>query len=77
MTYWDKEPGARLIIGHYLTHAVKLARIQFNLPNLALYSKLELEQELIPYVGYVSGPLDFSVSDLEIENEGSTPLFLI
>jgi len=76
LTYWDKEPGARIIIAHYLTHAVKLARIQYNLQNLALYSKLELGEALIPYVGYVSGPLDFALSDIEIENEGSTQLFL-
>ena len=76
LTYWDKEPGARIIIAHYLTHVVKLARIQFNLPNLALISKLEFGEALIPYVGYVSGPLDFVVSDLEIETEGIASFFL-
>ena len=56
----DKDTGARLLIGHYLVHAVLLARSQFGLDRLVVSSEVEVEPEEVPNLGYLSGNLDFT-----------------
>jgi hypothetical protein len=63
----DKEANVRLIIGHYISHAVKQARKQFALPKLAFASKFDVTPEIIPNVGIVSGALDFVCVSIQTE----------
>lgn len=61
----DKEAGNRVIIAHYLTHAIKLARIEFDLKRLACSSEVDVPAEQIPDVGYLSGTLDFVIATIK------------
>jgi hypothetical protein len=61
----DKEAGNRVIIAHYLTHAIKLARKEFNLQRLACSSEVDVPAEQIPDVGYLSGTLDFVIATIK------------
>ena len=56
----DKEAGARLLIGHYLCHAVLLARKHFALSRLVVASEIDVEPEEVPHMGWLSGILDFA-----------------
>jgi hypothetical protein len=56
----DKEAGARLLIGHYLCHAVLQARQIFGLDRLVFNSEVDVEPEQIPDVGWLTGILDFA-----------------
>jgi hypothetical protein len=68
----DKEAGARLLIGHYLCHAVKLARQLFNLPRLVFHSEVDIEPQHVGDIGWLSGILDFAVSNVKGDGEIGT-----
>jgi hypothetical protein len=61
----DKEANVRLLIGHYLSHAVNLARIHLKLPRLAFHSELDLTEEIVPNVGLLSGTVDFVCATIQ------------
>jgi len=65
----EKEAGARLLIGHYMCHAVLLARREFGLHRLVLNSEVEVEAVEVPKVGWLTGTLDFTTS--LVAGEGS------
>ena len=54
--------GGRVIIGHYLTYAIRLARKEFDLNRLVCSSEIDVAAEQIPNVGYLSGTLDFMIA---------------
>jgi hypothetical protein len=58
----EKEAGARLLIGHYMCHAVLLARREFGLHRLALHSEVEIDAVEVPKLGWLTGTLDFATS---------------
>jgi hypothetical protein len=60
-----KEAGNRVIIAHYISHAIKMARQQFHLNRLACDSEKDVSAEHIPNVGYLSGILDFVIGIVE------------
>ena len=55
----DKEVATRLIIAHFLVHAVLLARIKFHMLRLALHQEVSVDEQIIPSIGHLSGDLDF------------------
>lgn len=59
------EAGNRVIIAHFVCHAINIARIQFNLPRLALASKVDVPGEAIPDIGFMSGTLDFATESIK------------
>jgi hypothetical protein len=61
----DKEAGNRVIIAHYLTHAIKIARQQYKLNRIVCSSEVEVSGEQIPNVGHLSGTLDFVVGTIK------------
>jgi hypothetical protein len=63
----NKGANVRLLIGHYLVHAVKLAKAQFDLPTLTFHSKLGVSPEIVPGVGILSGDLDFVCATIKGE----------
>lgn len=65
-----KEAGNRVIIAHYISHAIKMARQQFHLNRLACDLEKDVSVEHIPNVGYLSGTLDFAIGIVE----GNGPL---
>jgi hypothetical protein len=70
----DKDANVRLLIGHYLSHAVKEARRQFQMPRIAFASELDVPGEIIDNVGIVSGTLDFVCAN--VAGKGSLGTFL-
>jgi len=72
----DKEANVRLLIGHYLTHAVKEARRQFQKPRIAFASELDVPGEIVENVGIVSGTLDFVCANVAGEGSLGTSLQL-
>lgn len=56
----DKEAGTRLLIGHYLCHAVIQAREIFSLDRLVFNAEVDVEPEQIPHFGWLTGILDFA-----------------
>lgn len=58
----DKEAGSRLLIGHYICHAVLLARREFGLHRLVLNIEVEVEAVEVPNLGWLTGTLDFATS---------------
>jgi hypothetical protein len=56
----EKESGCRIITAHYMTHAVKIARAQYELPRLIILSEHPISGEHVPNVGVLSGVLDFA-----------------
>lgn len=69
ITARDKEAGARLLIGHYMCHAVLLARREFGLHRLVLHSEFEIEAVDVPRLGLLTGTVDFTTS--LVTGEGS------
>ena len=65
-----KEAGNRVIIAHYISHAIKMARRQFHLSRLACDSEKDVSVEDIPNIGCISGTLDFAIGIIE----GNGPL---
>ena len=65
-----KEAGNRMIIAHYVSHAIKMARAQFQLNRLACDSEKDISAEHIPNIGHLSGTLDFAIGIVE----GNGPL---
>jgi hypothetical protein len=63
----DKEANVRLIIGHYLSHAVSLARTHLQLPRLTFHSDLDITGEFAPNVGILSGTVDFVCATIQGE----------
>ena len=61
----DKETGNKVVIAHYLTHAIKLARKEFDLNRLACSSEVDVPAEQIPGIGYLSGTLDFVIATIK------------
>jgi hypothetical protein len=61
----DKQAGNHVIIAHYLSHAIKIARQQYQLSRIACSSEVEVSAEQIPNVGYLSGTLDFAVGTIK------------
>ena len=61
----DKGANVLLLIGHYLSHAVSLARIHLQLPRLTFHSELDIAGELVPKVGFLSGTVDFVCATLQ------------
>jgi hypothetical protein len=55
-----KEAG-RVIIAHYISHAIKMARQQFQLDRFACNSEKGASAQHIPNIGYLSGTLDFAI----------------
>ena len=60
----DHETGNRVIIAHYLTHAMKLARKEFGLNRLVCCSEVDVTAEQIPDIGYLDGTLDFVIATM-------------
>jgi hypothetical protein len=58
----NKEAGARLIIGQYISHAVLLARREFGLDRLVFESEVEVEAVEVPRLGWLTGTLDFATA---------------
>lgn len=56
-----KEAGNRVIIAHYISHAIKIAKKQFQLNRLVCDLENEVTAEYIPNIGYLSGTLDFVI----------------
>lgn len=67
----DKEAGTRIIISHYVCHAVKVAKKIAESPNIAAFAEYGLSPCEIPNVGYVHGSLDYAVANVRVE-EGDT-----
>jgi hypothetical protein len=61
------EGGARLLVGHYLSHAILLSRDQDC--RLALYADVDIEPLPVSRVGLLTGTLDFAV--VQTEGDGS------
>jgi hypothetical protein len=61
----EKEAGARLFIGHYLSHSVKEARLVFGLDRLVFYSEVEIEPQEVGELGWLSGITDFAVATVK------------
>ena len=61
----DKEAGNRIIIAYYLSHAIKIARQQYQTSRIACSLEVEVSAEEIPNVGYLSGTLDFAVATVK------------
>ena len=57
-----KEAGARLIIGHYIAHAVLLGRLEFGLNRLVFDSEVDVEAVEVPRLGWLTGTLDFATA---------------
>lgn len=64
-----KEAGNRVIIAHYISHAIKIAKKQFQLNKLVYDLEKEVTAEHIPNIGYLSGTLDFVIG--LVEGDGS------
>jgi hypothetical protein len=60
----DKEIDNRVIIAHYLTHAVKLARKEFGLNRLVCSYEIEAPEEQIPDIGYLASTLDLVIATM-------------
>ena len=67
----DKEAGTRLVISHYVSHAVTQAKAHFGLPNLVSFPEYHIGPEDIPNVGWIHGILDFAISSVVIEDNDS------
>ena len=63
----EKEAGARLFIGHYLSHAVREARRVYGLTRLVFYSEAEIEAQEVGQLGWLSGITDFAVANVKGE----------
>lgn len=63
----DKEAGPRVIIAHYLCHAVLAARELFDMRRLAFHHEYQVGAENIPGIGLVSGNLDFMSAGIKGE----------
>ena len=64
----DKEAGTRLVISHYVSHAVTQLKALFNLPNLVSFPEYHIGPEVIPIVGWIHGILDFAISRVVLED---------
>jgi hypothetical protein len=60
-----KGAGNRVIIAHYICHAIKIAKQQFHLNRLVCDLEKEVSAEFIPNIGYLSGTLDFAIGVVE------------
>ena len=67
----DKEAGTRLIISHYVSHAVTQAKAYFDLPNLVSFPEYHVGPEDIPNVGWIHGNLDFAISSVVLDKNDS------
>jgi len=70
----DKEAGSRLLIGHYMCHAVLIARGALGKPRLVLNSEVEVEAVEVPKLGRLGGTLDFVTSIVAGDGIVGTPL---
>ena len=55
----DKEVAIRLIIAHFLVHAVLFARVKFHMLRLVLYQEVPINEQIISSIEYLSEDLDF------------------
>ena len=67
----DKEAGTKIVIGHYICHAVKVAKKIAESPNIVAFTEYGLSPCEIPNVGYVHGNLDYAVANVLVD-EGDT-----
>jgi hypothetical protein len=61
----EKEAANRIIIAHFICHAIMLTRHQFGAERVVCASDLEVPGELISNVGFVLGTLDFAIVKLK------------
>jgi hypothetical protein len=66
------EEACRIIISHYLTSAVKIARKKHSLPRIIYRCEHIISPEYIANVGNLSGVLDFAVA--RIKGDQTKPL---
>jgi|SRR5579859_2838072 len=72
----DKQAGCRLLIGHYLSHAIKLARQLFEMPRLVFHSEVDVEPQDVGELGWLGGILDFAVSTIKGHGRVGKPIFM-
>jgi hypothetical protein len=53
-----RDKSVRFLIGHYLSHAVSLARRTFDIPRLVIYSDFD-NAGVVLHIGRLSGTADF------------------
>jgi len=74
----EKEAGCRLIIAHYIGHAIHLAKRLTAGGRIVCSSEVEIPAESIEPLGMLSGVCDFIVGAAAGEsNFGNTAIFLL
>lgn len=72
----DKEAGCRLLIGHYICHAIKLAKQIFEMPRLVFHSEVDVEPQNVDQLGWLGGILDFAISTIKGHGSVGKPIFM-
>jgi len=64
----DKEAGTRLLISHYISHAIIQVKTHFHLSSIVSFPEYHIGPEEIPNLGWIHGNLDFAVAKILIED---------
>ena len=59
----DKQAVSRLLIGHYLCHALKLSRDLFQMPRLVFHSEVDIELRDVGELGWLGHPRLYSLKN--------------
>ena len=72
----DKEAGCRLVITHYIGHAISLAR-RMTAGRIVCSSEVDIPGERVDPLGFLSGTCDFIVGSAAGESDfGNTTIVL-